>query len=70
MREDLKSMYQRLGYKKGFSLGEVFSSLQRKKLIDIHNIVSEDDHVERKQIFDEGSLLHFFYMHECILKIT
>lgn len=63
-------MYLRLGYKKGFILGEVFSSFQRKKLIDIHDIVSEADRAKRKQIFDEGSLLHFFYMHECILKIT
>lgn len=60
VREDLNSLYLELGYKKGFGPGEVLSSLQKNKIIDIHAIVDMVDRTERKETFCEGGVLEFF----------
>lgn len=70
MKEEVQSWFQGLGYGEGFGLSEIPPAEVKKWQIDIHVILSEVIHEERRKIFCEGIFFVFFYMCGCIMHIA
>lgn len=70
MKDNLCSLFQGVGYEKGFGPSEVPSFEHRKKRIFTYSIVSAKGFAERREIFGEDEVMCSFDMCDCFLQMT